>query len=57
MIVKTKLWTMDSRVLSPEGVVYSTDPRTAEGENGVSYFTKGPNIEIVFAEIAGCMLA
>jgi len=57
MIGRTKLLTIDSRVVSPEGVVYSTDPRRAEGEDGVSYFIKGPDAEIVFAEIAGCMMA
>ena len=38
-------------------MVYSTDPRRAEGADEVSYFIKGPDIEIVFAEIAGCMFA
>jgi hypothetical protein len=57
MVKRTSLITIDSRVLSPEGVVFSTDPKRAEAEDEVSYFIKGPDIETVFAEISGCMLA
>jgi hypothetical protein len=57
MVVRTKLITIDDRVLSPEGVVFSTDPRRAEAENEVPYFIKGPDLATVFAEISGCMLA
>jgi hypothetical protein len=56
-MIITRLLTMDSPVVAPDGVVFSTHPRRAEGENGVSYFVKGPDIEIVFAEVVGCMLA
>ena len=51
------LLTMDSRVCPPPGMVYSTDPHRAEGEDGHSYFVKGPDVEVVFAELAGCSLA
>jgi hypothetical protein len=51
------LLTMDGRVCPPPGMVYSTDPHRAEGEDGHSYFVKGPDVEIVFAELAGCTLA
>lgn len=57
MIPRVNLLTLDDPVKSPFGVVYSTSPRRAEGENEVSYFTKGPALEIAFAEIAGCTLA
>jgi len=51
------LLTMDGRVCPPPGMVYSTDPHRAEGEDGNSYFVKGPDVEVVFAELAGCTLA
>jgi hypothetical protein len=57
MIPRTNLLTRDVPVEAPEGIVYSTSPVTAEGVDLVSYFTKGPELEIVFAEIAGCALA
>jgi len=57
MIERTKLTVIGPRVEPPPGLVYSTAPIRGEGENGKAYFMKGPNIEIVFAEIAGCMLA
>jgi hypothetical protein len=53
----TELVTLDSPVSAPAGIVYSTNPYTAEAENGKTYFVKGPELEIVFAEIAGCLLA
>jgi len=52
-----ELLTMDGRVCPPPGMVYSTDPHRAEGEDGNSYFVKGPDVEVVFAELAGCTLA
>jgi hypothetical protein len=57
MLRQTNLLTLDSRVGAPEGVVYSTSPRRAEGSDNVSYFVKGPEAEVVFAELAGCLLA
>lgn len=57
MIVRTNLITIDGPVQPPEGLVYSANPRRAEGEDGTAYFIKGPELEIVFAEMAGCALA
>lgn len=57
MVHETELLTFDSRVSAPEGIVYSTSPRRAEGEDGHSYFIKGPDAEITFAELAGCSFA
>jgi hypothetical protein len=57
MLYQTALLTFDSRVSAPEGIVYSTSPHTAEGIDGITYFVKGPQPEVVFAEIAGCLLA
>jgi hypothetical protein len=57
MISNTNLTTLDSTVSAPPGIVYSTNPRRAEGEDGYSYFVKGPATEIAFAEIAGCLFA
>jgi hypothetical protein len=57
MIPRTDLLTRDVPVEAPEGIIYSTSPVTAEGVDQISYFTKGPELEIVFAEIAGCALA
>jgi hypothetical protein len=57
MIPRINLLTLDDPVRPPSGIVYSTSPQKAEGENEVSYFTKGPALEIVFAELAGCTLA
>src|SRR5262249_41819380 len=57
MVARVPLLTIDEQVRAPYEVVYSTNPRRAEGSNHLSYFIKGPNIEIVFAEIAGCLLA
>src|SRR5690242_160675 len=56
-ISRTDLLTRDVPVEAPEGIVYSTNPFTAQGIDQVSYFTKGPDPEIVFAELAGCELA
>jgi hypothetical protein len=57
MIPRINLLTIDDPVRSPAGIVFSTSPRKAEGENEVTYFIKGPGTEIVFAELAGCVLA
>jgi hypothetical protein len=54
---KLELLTLDEYVTAPSGLVYSTNPRTAEGPDGFKYFVKGPDPEIVFAELAGCLLA
>lgn len=53
-----ELLTRDEPVTAPAGLVYSTNPRTAEATDGRGrYFVKGPEPEIVFAEMAGCLLA
>jgi hypothetical protein len=57
MVYETDLLTLDSVVSAPEGIVYSTSPRRAEGTDGHSYFVKGPDVEIAFAELAGCAFA
>jgi len=57
MIYETDLLTLDSKVSAPEGIVYSTSPRRAEGQDGASYFIKGPEVEVVFPELAGCSFA
>jgi hypothetical protein len=53
----TDLITLDSPVAAPAGIVYSTNPHKAEASNGKTYFVKGPELEVVFGEIAGCLLA
>jgi hypothetical protein len=57
MLRQIDLLTLDSRVGAPEGIIYSTSPRRAEGSDNASYFVKGPEPEVVFAELAGCLLA
>jgi hypothetical protein len=57
MVYETDLLTLDSVVNAPEGIVYSTSPRRAEGMDGHSYFVKGPDIEVAFAELTGCSFA
>jgi hypothetical protein len=55
---RTTLLTIDDPVVAPKGLVYSTSPRRAEGEDGRSYFIKGhESNETIFAEIGGCILA
>ena len=54
---RTTLLTIDEPVVAPKGLVYSTSPRRAEGDDGRSYFIKGDSKETVFAEIGGCILA
>ena len=53
----TELVTIDAPVSAPSGIVYSTNPYKAEAADGKTYFVKGPDLEIVFAELAGCKLA
>jgi hypothetical protein len=57
MLEAIDLVTLDSSVSAPEGIVYSTSPRRAHGSDGADYFVKGPEPEVVFAELAGCLLA
>lgn len=57
MIERINLLTVDTLVRSPDDIVYSTAPRKAEGENETTYVIKGPDPEVVFAELAGCALA
>ena len=57
MIPRVNLVTFDDPVIPPPGVIYSTNPRRAEGANGVPYFVKNTDPKVVFAEIVGCRLA
>jgi hypothetical protein len=57
MISIIELLTIDEQVRAPADIIYSTTPRLAEGTDGKTYYIKGPDPEIVFAEIAGCALA
>jgi hypothetical protein len=57
MLNRIDLLTYDGPVVSPDGVVYSTGPRTGTTESGLKYYVKGPEPEISFAELAGCLLA
>jgi hypothetical protein len=57
MFTVTTLTTIDEAVIGPAGTVYSTGPKTALGDDGHSYFVKGPDLEIVFAELTGNLLA
>ena len=54
---RVDLVTVDTRVASVAGTVYSTDPHRAEGVDSNSYIIKGPDPEVVFAELAGCVMA
>lgn len=45
------------KVATPENVVYSTDPHRANGLDGKVYFVKGPELEIVIAEVVAHLLA
>lgn len=54
---RTTLLTIDEPVIAPKGLIYSTSPRRAEGDDRRSYFIKGDSNETVFAEIGGCILA
>lgn len=45
------------KVIGPDGVVYSTNPKTAVGLDELTYFLKGPEIEIVAAEAFAHLLA
>ena len=48
---------LDGIVSEDSGLVHSTRPERATGHDDHSYFVKGPELEIVFAELAGCVLA
>jgi hypothetical protein len=52
-----KLSSLDGFVSENSGLVHSTRPQRATGYDSHSYFVKGPEQEIVFAELAGCVLA
>jgi hypothetical protein len=52
-----ELLTLDNEVPGPVGIVYSTSPRTAIGIDGRTYYVKGCNDAIAFAEVCGCRLA
>lgn len=52
-----ELLTLDNKVPGPVGIVYSTAPRTALGTDGRTYYVKGCNDAIAFAEVCGCRLA
>src|SRR5688500_8320006 len=57
MLTVINLLTLDAPVLGPQGIVYSTGPRRGVGFDRANYFVKGPENAIVFAELAGCLLA
>ena len=51
------LATLDDKMGGDSDLVYSTSPQRAVGEDDESYVVKGPELEVVFAELAGCVLA
>jgi len=51
------LVTLDARIGGDSGLVYSTNPQKAIGADDESYVVKGPELEVVFAELSGCVLA
>jgi hypothetical protein len=51
------LATLDEKMGGESGLVYSTNPVKAIGLDGESYIVKGPEPEVVFPELAGCVLA
>jgi hypothetical protein len=51
------LATLDDKIGGDSGVVYSTSPKKAIGADDESYIVKGPDPEVTFAELAGCILA
>ena len=51
------LATLDDKMGGDSGLVYSTSPQKAIGTDDESYIVKGPDTEVVFAELAGCVLA
>lgn len=57
MFSTVDLDTIDDPVSGPVGIVFSTQPRVGQGQDGKEYVIKGPDPEIVFAEIMGCLLA
>ena len=48
---------MDGRVIGPTGIVFSNAPETATGSDGNTYYVKGWDSEVAFAEVVGCLLA
>jgi hypothetical protein len=52
-----ELLTFDDKVQSGSGLVYSTNPNTGTDHDGEKYFIKGPEPEVAFAELAGCVVA
>jgi hypothetical protein len=57
MIPRVNLVTYDDAVVPLPGMFYSTDPHSAEGDDGISYIVKDTDIEVVFAEIVGLSFA
>jgi hypothetical protein len=57
MLDRVDLLTVDEKVSAPDGIVYSTSPQTATTEDRRQFFIKGPDPEVVFAELTGCLLA
>jgi hypothetical protein len=51
------LATLDSPVIGPVGIVFSTAPQTATGSDGKTYYVKGCDGEVAFSEVVGCLLA
>lgn len=47
----------DGAVHGPGGIVYSTTPHIGTTRNGTVVYVKGPELETVFAEVVGCLLA
>jgi len=52
-----ELIALNNEVPGPVGIVYSTSPKTAIGIDGRTYYVKGRNDSIAFAEVCGCRLA
>jgi hypothetical protein len=52
-----RLETIEGPVIGEPGKVFSTGPEVAIGEDGKTYYIKGCNSPIVFAEVVGCRLA
>jgi len=56
MIQVEEVLTIGPEASAQANVVYSTAPRQAECHGG-TYFIKGPDLDMVFAEVVGCELA
>jgi len=52
-----ELIALNNEVPGPVGIVYSTSPKTAIGIDGRTYYVKGCNDALAFAEVCGCRLA